>query len=133
MSAFLIGVIAVTAVLIGGLMLFTAWTAFRVEKALPPQGRFIEIEGARIHYLDQGQGPVTVLVHGLGGQMRNFTHSLVERLTNEFRVILIDRAGSGHSTCSRGASAGLRAQGDLLAKVIRAFDLHHPLVVGHSL
>jgi pimeloyl-ACP methyl ester carboxylesterase len=133
MSTFLIGVIAAAGVLIGVLVLFTAWTAFRVEKALPPQGRFIEIEGARIHYLDRGHGPAIVLVHGLGGQMRNFTHSLLDRLTDEFRVILIDRAGSGNSTRSRGTSAGLRAQGDLMAKFIRALELHRPLVVGHSL
>lgn len=132
MSTFLIGVMTATVLLIGGLMLFTAPTAFRVEKALPPQGRFIEIDGARIHYLDRGQGPAIVLVHGLGWQMRNFTQSLVDRLTDEFHVILMDRAGLGHSTRSRGASAGLRAQGRLLATVIRALDLHHPLVVGHS-
>ena len=133
MSAFLIGVLAAAVLLIGSLVLFTAWTAFRVERALPPMGRFIEIDGTRIHYLDQGQGPVIVLIHGLGGQMRNFTHSLLGRLTNEFRVILIDRPGSGYSTRSPRTSAGLRAQGELMAKFIHALHLQRPLVVGHSL
>ena len=133
MSAFLVFVIAAAVILIAGLVLFTAWTGFRVERALPPQGRFIEIDGTRIHYLDQGEGPVIVMIHGLGGQMRNFTHSLLDRLTDEFRVILIDRAGSGYSTRSRRMSAGLKAQGALTAKLIQALHLHRPLVVGHSL
>ena len=38
MSAFLIGVLAAAVLLIGSLVLFTAWTAFRVERALPPHG-----------------------------------------------------------------------------------------------
>jgi pimeloyl-ACP methyl ester carboxylesterase len=133
MSAFLISVLAATALIVGALVLFTAWTAFRVERALPPLGRFMEVDGTRIHYLDQGEGPAIVLVHGLGGQMRNFTHSLLNRLTNEFRVILFDRPGSGHSTRSRGTSAGLKAQGELIAKFIHALHLQRPLVVGHSL
>jgi hypothetical protein len=55
MSAFLISVLAATALIVGALVLFTAWTAFRVERALPPLGRFMEVDGTRIHYLDQGR------------------------------------------------------------------------------
>jgi hypothetical protein len=50
-----------------GLALFSAWLALR---AVPPCGRFIEIDGARIHYLDQGQGPTIVMIHGLVGSCR---------------------------------------------------------------
>ena len=66
----------------GGLALFTGWTAGRVEKALPPRGRFMDVRGNRLHYLDDGAGPdddrpAVVMVHGLGGQMHHFTHSLL--------------------------------------------------------
>src|SRR6267378_7727761 len=98
MTALLLAVIALMAVSLGGLVIFTAVTARRVEAALPPRGRFIEIAGARIHYLDNGSGPTIVILHGLGGQMGNFTYALLERLTGEFRLILMDRPGSGYST-----------------------------------
>ena len=62
-----------------------AWTAFWVGRALPPQGQFIEIEGTRIHSVNGGQGPVIVVIHGSGGQLRNFTNSLLDRLTDECR------------------------------------------------
>ncbi len=126
---------AVTLVLLTGaaLALLAYWTARAVERAVPPQGQFIDVEGSRIHYLDRGQGPTIVMVHGLGGQLANFSHSLLDRLTDEFRVILVDRPGSGYSTRPRGASARLRAQGDTLAMFIQTLQLKRPLLVGHSL
>lgn len=121
-------------VLTGGLVLFTAYTARRVERALPPTGRFVDIDGARIHYVERGTGPVTlVLVHGLGGNVRHYTHSVVDRLAHEFRVIVMDRPGSGYSTRAVGAGAGPIAQAETVAGFIRALGLDRPVVAGHSL
>ena len=107
--------------------------ARRIEQAIPPQGGFLEVDGERLHVLDRGRGPAVVLIHGLSGQMGNFTHSLVERLADDFRVVAFDRPGSGYSTRSRGAAASMQAQSDTLAKAIRALGLERPVVVGHSL
>ena len=60
-----------------GLVLFTAWTAHQVETKMPPRGKFIDIDGVRLHYIDKGNGPPLVLIHGLAGQVLNFTHSLL--------------------------------------------------------
>jgi len=133
MMALLLVVIALMAVSLGGLVIFTAVTAHRVETALPPRGRFIEVAGARIHYLDKGSGPAIVILHGLGGQMGNFTYALLERLTDEFRVILMDRPGSGYSTRARGATGRLTEQAATVAEFIRKLGLERPLLVGHSL
>ncbi|MGP0089573.1 MAG: alpha/beta fold hydrolase [Xanthobacteraceae bacterium] len=130
----LLSVLLVSGVLVvAGLVLFTAIIARAVEKAVPPLGQFIEIDGNRIHYLDKGDGPVIIMIHGLSGQLKNFTHSLFDLLTGEFRVIVVDRPGSGYSTRAPGASARLKAQGDVLAKFISAMGLKRPLLVGHSL
>src|SRR5208282_5547742 len=83
---------------IGGLVVFSARTARQVEKAVPPLGRFIDVDGARIHYLDEGSGPPLLLIHGLAGQMRHFTHSLLDLLKSDYRVVIVDRPGSGYST-----------------------------------
>jgi pimeloyl-ACP methyl ester carboxylesterase len=133
MSLILITLLVLIILLGTGLVLFTAYIARAVEKAVPSRGQFIDIDGDRIHYLDKGRGPVIVMVHGLTGQMRNFTHSLVDLLTDEFRVIVIDRPGSGYSTRAAGESARLKVQGDVVAKFIRALGLERPLLVGHSL
>ena len=75
-----------------GLFLFTAWTAHQVETNLPPRGKFIDIDGVRLHYIDKGSGPTLLLIHRtLAGQVLNFTHSLLGRLTHDFRVVILDR------------------------------------------
>ena len=132
MMALLLGVLFLVMV-VSGLVIFTAVTARRVERALPPRGQFIEVAGARIHYLDKGSGPPIVILHGLGGQMGNFTYALLERLTGEFRVILMDRPGSGYSTRARGATGRLTEQAAIVAEFIRKLGLQRPLLVGHSL
>lgn len=121
------------ALLVGGLVAFAAWTAGRVEKAVPPIGTFIEVEGTRIHYLDEGQGRPIVLVHGLAAQMQNLTYALRESLRQNHRVIFVDRPGAGYSERKPGASARLTAQADIVAALIRKLGLERPLVVGHSL
>jgi pimeloyl-ACP methyl ester carboxylesterase len=122
------------AALIGGLVWFTASTARTVEAALPPRGRFMEVDGERMHYVDTGgDGPVVVMIHGLAGNLLHFDYALAGRLAGEFRVILVDRPGSGYSTRAAGADASLTAQAAAIAKLIGALGLRRPLVVGHSL
>src|SRR5271167_1839290 len=76
-------------IVVCGLIGFAAYTARQVEIADPPRGRFLELDGCRIHYVDEGAGPPLFLIHGLGGQLRNFTYALIGRLANEFRVIAV--------------------------------------------
>jgi pimeloyl-ACP methyl ester carboxylesterase len=133
MMALILWVLGALAAMISGLVIFSAWTAGRVEKALPPRGKFVEVPGARIHYWEKGAGPAIVMVHGLGGQSGNFSFGVVERLMSEFRVIVIDRPGAGYSTRESDASATLRGQARQIAAFTRALGLDRPLLVGHSL
>jgi pimeloyl-ACP methyl ester carboxylesterase len=126
-------VVAALALLLAALAVFTAWTARRIVRELPPRGRFIDVDGARIHYFDEGAGQPLVLVHGLAGQTGNFTHSLLDRLKNDYRVIILDRPGSGHSTRPRRASAAIVDQAATISRFIAALGLDRPLLVGHSL
>ena len=112
---------------------FSAIAARRIEKIVPPQGGFLDLDGERLHVLDKGSGRPVVLIHGLSGQMGNFTHSLVGCLCDDFRVVAFDRPGSGYSTRSSVAPAGVRAQAATLAKAIRRLKLERPVIVGHSL
>ena len=116
-----------------GLALFTAWTAHQVETNMPPRGKFIDIDGVRLHYIDKGNGPPLVLIHGLAGQVLNFTHSLLGRLSHVFRVIILDRPGSGHSLRPDKALAPLTAQARIINRFCQALGLERPVIVGHSL
>jgi len=127
-------VVALALVVINvGLVLFNWSTVRRVEAAVPPVGRFVDLPGARLHVVERGQGPALLLVHGLAGQLRHFTYDIVDRLAAHYHVVAVDRPGSGYSIRTPGASAALGAQADLLAALIDHLQLDRPVVVGHSM
>ena len=129
----LIVIALLTLVINVGLVLFTLRTKYRVEAAVPPVGRFVDLRGAKLHVVERGQGPALLLVHGLAGQLRHFTYDIVDRLAGHYRVVAVDRPGSGYSVRTPGASATLGAQADVLAALIDHLQLDRPVVVGHSM
>lgn len=117
----------------GGLAAFSGSTARKIEKAVPRDGKLIEVSGQTIHYTDEGSGPAIVMIHGLGGQLRNFGRAMVDDLARDYRVIRVDRPGSGYSPRAGSTSARLRVQAETIAELIRMLKLDRPLIVGHSL
>ncbi|MFO2466358.1 alpha/beta hydrolase [Pseudomonas sp. 15FMM2] len=111
----------------------SAWMTRRIEAAVPINGRFVEVDGERFHYVDEGKGPPLVMIHGLMGSSRNLTYALSAQLREQFRVITLDRPGSGYSTRGKESGADLPSQARQIATVIRTLDLGQPLVLGHSL
>jgi pimeloyl-ACP methyl ester carboxylesterase len=73
------------------------------------------------------------MIHGLGGNLLHFGYAMADKLSNDFRVILVDRPGSGYSTRPDDAPATLTAQAKTIATLIRRLGLERPLVIGHSL
>lgn len=86
--------------------------ALRVRYGLP-NSRFMEIDGTPIHYVDEGQGPVIVLVHGSFASVRQWT-SWADRLKQRYRVIRFDQPPAGLSGPSPAAHYDL----DLTMRVI---------------
>ena len=134
MTTLLLTVLLILAFTVIGLVAFTAYTVRRVEAAMPPQGRFVDVPGARLHVVEKGEGPPLLMIHGLGGNLRHFTYGLVDQLASQFRVIAVDRPGAGYSVRHAGASASLGAQADVIAALLDTLQLAQaPVVVGHSL
>lgn len=125
---------------LGGLVLlpfllaqFSRRTARRIEAWLPPAGQFVEVEGVRLHVRDEGRGPALLMIHGLGGQMAHFNYGAVRELAMRYRVVTVDRPGSGYSTRPAGVPADLSTQARAIAALIERLGLERPTVVGHSL
>jgi len=125
-------VAAATAVgaLVGTGALYSQLARRRSERLAPATGRFVTIDGARLHYVEAGEGLPILLIHGLGGQLRNFSYALMERLARSHRVVLLDRPGAGHSPRVRGL--GITEHAALVARFIEELGLDRPIVVGHS-
>ena len=124
------GVLVAASVVLWG---FSAWMTRRIEAAVPINGRFVEVDGERFHYVEEGKGPPLVMIHGLMGSSRNLTYALSSQLRDRFRVITVDRPGSGYSSRHAGTAADLPAQARQIAAFIKTLDLDKPLVLGHSL
>ncbi len=136
LSAF-IGILvalAAAALLVAG---YFAWTTSRIsrraEQAVPPLGHFIEIDGQRVHYIEAGEGRPILMIHGLGGTLHHLRRPLMEAFGEGYRLIALDRPGSGYSTRAAGSGASLAEQARFIAKFIDALNLERPLLVGHSL
>ena len=113
----------------GGLALFTWLESLRAERASPAHGKFLTAGGFKLHYLEQGSGPPIVMIHGLGGQLRNF-HYLLDDLATDHRVVLMDRPGAGYS---RPSQPGPRTHARALLALMDALGIERPLLVGHSM
>ena len=46
--------------------------AKKAQRDNPPTGRFIEVNGVRIHYVERGAGRPLVLFHGNGSMIQDF-------------------------------------------------------------
>ena len=83
---FLILLICVSAIL-------TQITTLKIRRSIPKFGKTTELHKAEIHWYEAGAGKPIIMLHGLAGNLRNFTYALTDKLNQDYRVIAIDRAG----------------------------------------
>jgi pimeloyl-ACP methyl ester carboxylesterase len=99
---------------------------------LPP-GSWVDLDGP-VHYLDFGgpaDGPLLVLVHGLGGSALNWA-AIAPELAAQCRVVAIDLAGFGR-TRGRGRSTAVDANQRLLHRFLTEVCGWPAIVVGNSM
>jgi len=110
------------------------------EATFPPQGDIIDVDGVPVHVVVRGTGPDLVMIHGASGNLREFTHDLIPRLSSRYRCIAFDRPGLGYTGRTDPAYAAAwtsRAespaeQAALLARAYAGIGTGAPLVLGHS-
>ncbi|MFO7856533.1 MAG: alpha/beta hydrolase [Paracoccaceae bacterium] len=106
-----------------------------IERENPPRGKFVQVEGLRVHYVAMGpeDGPGAVLIHGATGNLNDMTFDLAPRLAERgMRVIAFDRPGLGYT--ERPASEGWKpaVQARILRAAAERLGLERPVVAGHS-
>ena len=69
--------------------IYVHWQVRRVERQNPPHGRFITVDGVRLHYVERGDGDALVLLHGNGSMALDF----------ELAGLIDDAGGGGGSRC----------------------------------
>ncbi len=108
--------------------------ARRAEREHPPTGRLIEVDGVRLHYVERGEGPPVLLIHGNTVSLADFEASgLIDLLAARHRVIAIDRPGFGHSERPRDRLWTPTEQARLFHMALAQLGAERPVVVGHSM
>ena len=116
-----------------GSALFNRAATRRAEGATPPAGKFIEVDGVRLHYIEQGKGPAVVLLHGNGLMLQDYvTSGVLPAVAEGHRVIAFDRPGFGYSDRPRSTVWTPDAQARLITRALSKLGIEHAVVVGHS-
>jgi pimeloyl-ACP methyl ester carboxylesterase len=128
----LVPIIAGSAAALGTAALYTRRQTQNAERQYKPIGRYLTVDGVRLHYVERGEGEPIVLIHGNGTLIQDFTVSgLVARLAERYRVIVIDRPGYGYSTRPRQLWTP-RAYARLFRKALKQLGVEKATVYGHS-
>jgi len=121
--------VLVTAVL--ALLVYAA--AKVVEYRNPPIGKFLEIDGARLHYFELGSGAPVVFLHGNATLLQDFTLSEAFAVAaTQGRAIAFDRPGFGYSSRPAVRHWTPSEQADLIAEALRRLNGGPAEIVGHS-
>lgn len=121
--------------LVGLFSLMAAYTVaatWWVERAHPPIGDFITVQGLRLHYVAAGDGPPIVLLHGANTSLADFDASILRDLARDHHVIAFDRPGYGYSDRPVDGWPDPARQADLIREALKTLDVERPLLVGHS-
>ena len=76
-------------------IILTQITTLKIKHSIPKIGKTTVLHDAEIHWYEAGAGKPIIMLHGLAGNLRNFTYALIDKLYQDYRVIVIDRAGCG--------------------------------------
>jgi haloalkane dehalogenase len=70
--------------------------AWLPRELFPFDSRFVEVDGVRVHYVDEGRGPVLLFLPG-APNWSFFYRRFVEALRDDFRCVAVDYPGFGPS------------------------------------
>lgn len=125
--------LAATTAALGAAALYNRKRARAAEAETPPAGKFVELDGIRLHYVERGDGRPVVLLHGMGALVQDFGGAgLIDRVAERYRAIAFDRPGYGYSDRPRRTSWTPEAQAGLIAAALTRLGIERAIVVGHS-
>jgi len=91
----------------------------------------LSANGIEFHYVQRGEGPNIVLIHGVTSSLAMWYNGVLPALTPTHRVTAFDLRGHGLTTLTEnGYSSAAMAQ-DLIA-VLEGLEIENTIVVGHS-
>jgi pimeloyl-ACP methyl ester carboxylesterase len=97
----------------------------------PFASHYVDVDGARMHYIDEGVGETILCVHGnptWSFAWRNF----VKQLSSKYRVIAVDHIGCGFSDKPQEYPYTLRQHISNLERLLQTLDLQKITLIAHD-
>ena len=91
----------------------------------------IHIDGARMAYRDEGQGPVVVFVHGTPSSSAEFA-DVIAALRSSYRCVAVDHLGFGQSDKPEAADYSMSAHRERLQQVLTRLNVQRYHLVVHD-
>ena len=94
--------------------------------------RFADIDGMKVHYRDEGQGPTVVLIHGLNCSLQSWD-GWVERLRKNYRLVRLDLPGHGLTGPSPTARYDYAVMSHVIDRLTQTLGVEKFAVAGSSM
>ena len=128
-----IAILASAAATIAAMTVYNVYRTRKAEREYPPSGQFVTVNGVRLHYIERGEGPPVVLLHGNVVTAEDFISSeVLDLIAKRHRVIAFDRPGFGYSDRPHGSAWSAGTQADLIRDAFADLGINRPIVLGHS-
>lgn len=103
-----------------------------IAEDYPPQGRFITVDGVRLHYRMSGpeEGPAVLVLHGASSNLEEPYTALSEAFA-DYRTVWLDRPGLGWSE-RPDVWWNPQREAVLIQRFLEELGIGEAIVVGHS-
>src|SRR5689334_12545574 len=117
--------------LLGIAALLAAAGSLTAQPKVAVASKNVAVNGFTLHYLEAGQGPALVLLHGLGGDGSRWGPN-IEPLARDFHVFALDQIGFGQSDKPlANYHTGMLAE--FLVGFLKAVNVPRASLVGNSM
>ncbi len=96
------------------------------------QKTFVTLGGIKVRYLEAGEGPPVLLVHGLGTSMVTWYCNIDALVSGGYRVLALDLPGHGDSDKPKNLDYDPAAAAELIRQFLVELELDRISLVGNS-
>jgi magnesium chelatase accessory protein len=96
-----------------------------------PLGRHVQADGLSWHVVEQGNGPVILLVHGTAASTHSW-RDVIPYLSETHHVVALDLPGHGRTRHHTSRDLSLERMARGIVAVVSTMSLFPDIVVGHS-
>lgn len=109
---------------------FTPISALR-EIYEDEQSRYMQIRGVEVHYKDEGQGPVLLMIHGSQSTLKTYDR-ITDLLKDRYRIIRMDLPGYGLSSAVSDEAAAASQPVQIIEGLVDGLGIERLTAVGVS-